>query len=91
MATVVNKKVDDFDVYIGRGSRWGNPYKGKNRDLNIRNYEQYLWKKIETGEIKESELLALDGKRLGCFCKPKRCHGDIIVNAMEIIKRRMIN
>jgi hypothetical protein len=31
-------------------------------------------------------LLELDGKRLGCFCKPKLCHGDIIVAAVNWAK-----
>lgn len=26
LPTVVNKYKEDFDVYIGRGSKWGNPY-----------------------------------------------------------------
>ncbi len=25
--TVVNKYKSNFDVYIGRGSKWGNPFK----------------------------------------------------------------
>jgi hypothetical protein len=25
----------------------------------------------------------LKGKVLGCFCKPKECHGDILVELVE--------
>lgn len=28
-------------------------------------------------------VLALKGKRLGCFCKPGPCHGDVIVEWLE--------
>jgi len=31
----------------------------------------------------EAEFLKLKGKRLGCWCKPKGCHGDVIVELLE--------
>jgi len=34
-----------------------------------------------------ASLHELKGKRLGCFCKPKLCHGDVLVeliNDMDI-------
>lgn len=43
---------------------------------------------MNSGEITEEMLSQLDGKRLGCFCKPKSCHGDVIVSAVEFIKRK---
>jgi hypothetical protein len=27
--------------------------------------------------------MALKGKRLGCFCKPLACHGDVIKEYIE--------
>lgn len=30
-----------------------------------------------------SNLVNLRGKRLGCFCKPKSCHGDVLVEFVE--------
>jgi hypothetical protein len=30
-----------------------------------------------------TRVLDLYGKRLGCFCKPKPCHGDVIVEWLE--------
>lgn len=29
---------------------------------------------------------SLRGKRLGCFCKPKPCHGDVYVRMLEMKK-----
>lgn len=89
MTTVVNKYKEDYDVYIGRGSIWGNPYtigEDGDREVVIAKYRSYLWSQIEAGFITKEQLLSLDGKRLGCFCKPKPCHGDIIVKAIEWIK-----
>lgn len=90
MCTVVNKYKEPFDVYIGRGSKWGNPYpiQGKDtREIVIKKYSRYLWEQVKAGVITKGDLLELDGKRLGCFCKPKPCHGDVIAKAVEWAKR----
>ena len=82
---VVHCKREEFDVYIGRGSRWGNPYSHKvgtlaehvvgSRTEAIRKFEEYL--------LSNEELMAslpdLKGKILGFWCKPKSCHGDILL------------
>jgi len=42
---VVNKYHEDYDVYIGRGSKWGNPYvigKDGNREEVIKQYEEWF-------------------------------------------------
>ena len=54
MCKVVNKYKEDYDVYIGRGSKWGNPYRiGEDgtREEVIEKYRLYLWKQIKKGEI----------------------------------------
>jgi len=83
MATkVVNLKYDPYDVYIGRGSIYGNPYKiGKDgtREEVLEKYRQWLHASMFLGELTEKDLLYLKDKRLGCFCKPEPCHGDILV------------
>lgn len=86
--TVVNRYKEDFDIYIGRGSMWGNPYKlekESDRSLVIEQYRKYLFAQIKCGKITKHDFSELTGKRLGCFCKPKACHGDVIVNAYEWI------
>ena len=88
--TVVNKRTSAFDVYIGRGSKWGNPFVMKSeadRERVIEQYRKYLWGQIKAGVVTKDELRALDGKRLGCFCAPKACHGDVIVDAIEWSKK----
>jgi hypothetical protein len=74
---VVHCKRSKYDVYIGRPSKWGNPFEiGKDGDRKtvIRKYREWL--------IKQPELLAalpeLKGKILGCWCSPKACHGDVL-------------
>jgi len=89
MAKVVNLYKEPYTVYIGRGSKWGNPYHiGKDGDRSdvISKYRALLYRKIRDGRITIDELLALKGETLGCFCKPKSCHGDIIVEMIELAK-----
>jgi hypothetical protein len=86
MTTVVNKYKEPYDVYIGRGSFWGNPFViglDGTREEVIQKYERLLKINIKAGVISIDDLKALDGKRLGCFCKPKPCHGDVLVRAIN--------
>jgi hypothetical protein len=80
--SVVNRSIHPFDVYIGRGSKWGNPFiigKDGDRDEVCDKYEKWFWKQknlfLSISELK--------GKRLGCFCKPKRCHGDFLAKLAD--------
>lgn len=82
--TVVNKyhKVP-FDVYIGRGSPWGNPYPigEDSRETVIRKYEEYLRANRKLLE----RLEELQGRSLGCYCAPAPCHGDILAAFVDSI------
>ena len=93
MCSVVNKYKEEYDVYIGRGSKWGNPYshkdgtkalyKATDREDSIQKYRQHLFLQIKNKEITIEDLKELNGKVLGCFCKPQSCHGDVIVSAVN--------
>ena len=82
---VVHCKKEEFDVYIGRGSVWGNPYSHRegtlaehivgSRSEAIQKYEEYLL----SNEDLMRRLPELKGKVLGCWCKPKSCHGDVLL------------
>ncbi len=82
LTRVVNiDKQEPFDVYIGRGSGFGNPYQigfdGDDREEVIRKFHY----DFDRGYLKDNfktRLLALQGKRLGCHCKPQLCHGDVL-------------
>ncbi|CAM3562516.1 DUF4326 domain-containing protein [Parendozoicomonas haliclonae] len=85
MCEVVNKKHEPYDVYIGRGSKWGNPFvigRDGTREEVIAKYRVWLWQEIKAERITWHDLTSLEGKRLGCFCKPLPCHGDVIKSAM---------
>ncbi len=83
---VVNKNDEPYDVYIGRPSKWGNPFligRDGTREEVVEKFIDYFIEQIEVGNIKTDELKQLHGKRLGCFCSPKPCHGDIIAHYVE--------
>jgi hypothetical protein len=85
MTKLVNCKYDQYDVYIGRPSKWGNPYSHKNgtlakyktatREEAIQKYKEWI--------LTQPDLMAalpeLKGKTLGCWCRPMLCHGDILI------------
>ena len=91
---VVNIYKEQFDIYIGRAGRgqdgyFGNPFRighGVSREDAVERFQRYFADRIEKDSEFKRRILALKGKRLGCFCKPKACHGDVIadwLNKME--------
>lgn len=85
LTTVVNLRQAAFDVYIGRAGRgfdgyFGNPYRrDAHGDDAIRLFETaYFLPRLATDPEFRRRVLELRGKRLGCFCKPRPCHCDVI-------------
>lgn len=71
-------------VFIGRPSRWGNPFRlrpDEPRGATIERYRRWLWDQLRSGAIRLDELAALHGRDLACYCKPKPCHGDVLADA----------
>ena len=96
---VVNIHKNDYDVYIGRQGKgkdgyFGNPIKINEKCFVCENvhtksgdtincFEKFFYMRLEIDEDYKNKILSLSGKRLGCFCKPKNCHGDIIANYLN--------
>jgi len=89
---------DPNNVYIGRGgivfidkirypkqnSIWANPFKinkNETREDVIIKYKKYILNKISS-DPKTYDLEKLRGKTLGCWCKPEKCHGDILIELL---------
>lgn len=91
---VVHIKKAKYDVYIGRPSRWGNPYSHKDgtlaefkvetREEAISKYEEWIRQRPEL----MASLHELEGKVLGCWCKPAACHGDVLIRLVEEQKEK---
>ena len=90
MTRVVHCKREHYDVYIGRGSKWGNPYSigvDGTREIVIAKYKRWLLNQPPL----LNELGQLKGKVLGCWCKPLACHGDVLVELLERYNDREAN
>lgn len=90
--TVVNiKRGQIYDVYIGRAGHgldgfYGNPIRlqdGESRGATIQRFKAYFLERIEKDPEFRRRVLELKGKRLGCFCCPSPCHGDVYVEWLE--------
>lgn len=81
---VVNLRAKPYDVYIGRAGKgfdgyFGNPYRVEiHGDKAISLFKKYFISRLNSDLDFRRRVLELRGKRLGCFCKPRPCHGDII-------------
>jgi hypothetical protein len=90
---VVNLHKEPYDVYIGRAGKgqdgyFGNPFPLKgNQEIDriycIQLYSAYFLGRIDKDSEFKKRIEALKDKTLGCFCKPKMCHGDVIVDYLE--------
>lgn len=74
---VVHCKKSRYDVYIGRPSKWGNPFTmseyGFRKDV-VNKYREWI---VTQPHLMDS-LHELKGKTLGCWCAPLACHGDVL-------------
>lgn len=88
--TVVHCSRSRYDVYIGRGndpvsglpSKWGNPFvigKDGTRAEVLKKHSDW----VPTQPHLMAALHELKNKRLGCWCRPMRCHGDNLVKLIE--------
>lgn len=82
---VVNLRKKPYDVYIGRKGKghdgyFGNPFSVRQYgpEQAMARFIQYFEDRVERDSKFRNEVLKLQGKTLGCFCKPGPCHGDVI-------------
>lgn len=94
---VINAVAGRYDINIGRGwhADLGNPFTvvAFGRELACELYKVYLYRRAELDEAFKAELIACDGKVLGCpgNCKPRRCHGDTIIEWLDNWKSGQIS
>jgi len=79
---VVNIHKEPYDIYIGRPSIYGNPFiigkDGTKKEI-IAKFRNYFYNNPNLQE----QVFLLKGKRLGCYCKPNECHGDVYVEFLN--------
>lgn len=80
-------------VYIGRDylefkdEGWGNPF-----HIGVDGNRKEVLAKYREWVLKQPHLLArlheLNGKVLGCWCKPYACHGDVLRELIDEDQRK---
>ena len=75
----VGKHSTGTRIYVGRPSKWGNPFvigRDGSRNEVIAKYRAWI--------VQQPALLAalreLRGKDLVCWCAPERCHADVLID-----------
>lgn len=85
--TVVHCKKEEYDVYIGRGSIWENPFEIGPDDSRSNVIESFRMWFLTSDQVHAKKLRnrvkELKGKRLGCCCSSLPCHGDILAMYAE--------
>lgn len=89
--TIVHCRRKAYDIYIGRPSEWGNPFKigtDGTREEVIREYRRW----ISTQPDLLKKIHTLKGKVLGCWCAEDRiltatppyiCHGQVLAKLAD--------
>lgn len=93
---VVHVRKLRFDVYIGRPSKWGNPYshmygtsaryKARTRAEAIVLYEGWI---LDQPGLLEAARRELRSKILGCWCSPLPCHGHVLARLVNLEPRNV--
>ncbi len=77
-ATIAAARRAGIYVYIGKTSSWGSPFQvGWDGDLQEVIDKYRTW--IEAQPDLVAQVASLRGKVLGCYCAPRPCHGDVLV------------
>lgn len=92
---IVGRKHHPKAQYIGRGSPLGNPFvmkSEKDRDRVCNLYSTLFHDRVRSGdpafcnELRRLLAMARAGDlTLGCFCAPRRCHGDTIKEFLDSV------
>lgn len=67
-------------VYVGRGSPWGNPF-----IIGEHGTRAEVLSKFKCEVLPNLDLEELVGRDLTCWCWPKPCHADLILE--EVAQR----
>lgn len=80
MCEVVNKHYQEYDIYIGRGSKWGNPYSHKEGT-------KALYRVKTVGDAIEAYKIIYGTKSVMASSLSMNC-GDLMVSVSDVIVHR---
>lgn len=74
---------------IDRSTQFGNPFRMEKdsgeytREGCIEAYREWFCETFQDDPEFRAAVESLRGKTLGCYCKPKPCHGDVILKYLR--------
>ena len=83
MPRVLNSRRESGGIYVGRPTKWGNPYivgRDGDRATVIRKYEAWL----DQQAALLADLPELRGEDLRCWCAPLPCHADVLLRRANV-------
>jgi hypothetical protein len=63
-------------VYVGRGSPWGNPF-----SISAVQSREQVIERFRCETLPKLDVRPLRGKSLVCYCAPRPCHADLLLEA----------
>ena len=69
--------------YPPQDSDWANPFKITSKDDRNKvliKYRKYILNKLRCNEL---DIADIYGKRLGCWCAPEQCHGNVLLDILQ--------
>jgi hypothetical protein len=78
---VAHKREASGGVYIGRPTKWGNPFKispSMTREQVVHAYRRWIMDPAQA-QLRDDARRELRGKVLVCWCAPRPCHGDVLL------------
>jgi hypothetical protein len=89
---VVNYHYDEYDVLITRGTPFGNQnpitFKRTRKEALDLHFLDMCRRLLADPGFHDA-IMALEGKRLGCVCRPMDCHGDFYVRYITTARALM--
>lgn len=73
--------IPDDAVYVGRPTKWGNPYvvgKDGTQEECVRHYRSWLSLPAQA-DLRKTAREELQGKDLVCWCYPRPCHAEALL------------
>lgn len=81
---VVNRRTSNtYDVYVGRPTKWGNPFQVNQHGTRDECVQQYAtWIKSQP-HLMYAAMVELRGKRIACWCAPELCHAHVLAHVAD--------
>jgi Domain of unknown function (DUF4326) len=73
--------IDIFNTHVP-GSIWCNPYHGQLKKLGRQRVVQLYREYIINNTPLLAKISTLQGKILACWCAPKLCHGNVLIELL---------